>query len=74
QHDRVRDQWVLLAPERVIELDETARQVVQRFDGERSLAQIAQALAQEFDAPVAEIEADVIELAATLGHKRVLRP
>ncbi|MCC4607503.1 pyrroloquinoline quinone biosynthesis peptide chaperone PqqD [Xanthomonas campestris] len=74
QHDRARDQWVLLAPERVVELDEIALVVAQRFDGVRSLAQIALELAAEFDADATEIEADVIELTTTLHQKRLLRP
>lgn len=57
QYDRARDQWVLLAPERVVELDEIALVVAQRYDGTRSLAQIAQELAAEFDADAADIEA-----------------
>ncbi|KLD71975.1 MULTISPECIES: pyrroloquinoline quinone biosynthesis peptide chaperone PqqD [Xanthomonas] len=73
QHDRARDQWVLLAPERVVELDEIALVVAQRFDGARSLAQIAQELAAEFDADATEIEVDVIELTTTLHQKRLLR-
>ncbi|WP_126967608.1 pyrroloquinoline quinone biosynthesis peptide chaperone PqqD [Xanthomonas arboricola] len=73
QHDRARDQWVLLAPERVVELDEIALVVAQRYDGTRSLAQIAQELAGEFDADAADIEIDVIELTATLHQKRLLR-
>nr|WP_283160858.1 pyrroloquinoline quinone biosynthesis peptide chaperone PqqD [Xanthomonas nasturtii] len=73
QHDRARDQWVLLAPERVVELDEIALVVAQRFDGTRSLAQIAQELATEFDADAADIELDVIELTGTLHQKRLLR-
>ncbi|MFL7980249.1 pyrroloquinoline quinone biosynthesis peptide chaperone PqqD [Xanthomonas vasicola] len=73
QHDRARNQWVLLAPERVVELDEIALVVTQRYDGTRSLAQIAQELAAEFDADAAEIEADVIELTGTLHQKRLLR-
>nr|WP_208412017.1 pyrroloquinoline quinone biosynthesis peptide chaperone PqqD [Xanthomonas euroxanthea] len=73
QHDRARDQWVLLAPERVVELDEIALVVAQRYDGARSLAQIAQELAGEFDADAADIEVDVIELTNTLHQKRLLR-
>jgi pyrroloquinoline quinone biosynthesis protein D len=73
QHDRARDQWVLLAPERVVELDDIALVVAQRYDGMRSLAQIAQELAADFDADAADIEADVIELTDTLLQKRLLR-
>ncbi|EWC49166.1 coenzyme PQQ biosynthesis protein D [Xanthomonas citri pv. glycines str. 8ra] len=73
QQDRAREQWVLLAPERVVELDDIALVVAQRYDGTRSLAQIAQELAAEFDADAAQIEADVIELTDTLHQKRLLR-
>lgn len=54
-------------------LDEIALVVAQRYDGTRSLAQIAQELAGEFDADAADIEIDVIELTATLHQKRLLR-
>ncbi|MCF5930717.1 pyrroloquinoline quinone biosynthesis peptide chaperone PqqD, partial [Xanthomonas perforans] len=72
-HNRARDQWVLLARERMVELDDIALVVAQRYDGTRSLAQIAQELAAEFDADAAQIEADVIELTDTLHQKRLLR-
>ncbi len=74
RQDHARGQWVLLAPERVVELDQIAVEVVQRFDGVRSLAQIAQALAAEFDAPAADIQADLVELARNLHAKHLLRP
>ncbi|UYB53428.1 pyrroloquinoline quinone biosynthesis peptide chaperone PqqD [Xanthomonas sp. AM6] len=73
QHDRARAQWVLLAPERVIELDEIAHAIVSRCDGQRSLAAIAAELAAQFDADPAEVERDVLELAAQLHDKRLLR-
>ena len=73
QHDRTRAQWVLLAPERVIELDEIAHAIVSRCDGLRSLAAIATELAAEFDADPAEVERDVLDLAADLHAKRLLR-
>ncbi len=56
--DRVRDRWVLLAPERVVALDETAHAILAKVDGRASLAAIAAALADEYDADAAEIEAD----------------
>ncbi|MBO9879774.1 pyrroloquinoline quinone biosynthesis peptide chaperone PqqD [Xanthomonas sp. D-109] len=73
QHDRTRDQWVLLAPERVIELDAIAHAIVSRCDGARSLAAIAAELAAEFEADPAEVEHDVRELAQQLHAKRLLR-
>ncbi|MET0549967.1 MAG: pyrroloquinoline quinone biosynthesis peptide chaperone PqqD [Xanthomonas sp.] len=73
QHDRTRDQWVLLAPERVIELDAIAHAIISRCDGSRSLAAIAAELATEFEADPAEVERDVRELAQQLHGKRLLR-
>lgn len=73
QQDRARDQWVLLAPERVVELDDIALRSRSATTASRSLAQIAQELAAEFDADAAQIEADVIELTDTLHQKRLLR-
>ncbi|MBB5874931.1 pyrroloquinoline quinone biosynthesis peptide chaperone PqqD [Xanthomonas sp. 3498] len=73
QHDRARAQWVLLAPERVIELDEIAHAIVSRCDGNRSLATIAAELAAEFEADPDEVARDVCELAQQLHAKRLLR-
>lgn len=73
QHDRTRAQWVLLAPERVVELDEIAHAIVSRCDGARSLAAIAAELAAQFEADPSEVEGDVLELAAQLVDKRLLR-
>ncbi|MBB5942456.1 MULTISPECIES: pyrroloquinoline quinone biosynthesis peptide chaperone PqqD [Xanthomonas] len=73
QHDRARAQWVLLAPERVIELDEIAHAIVSRCDGNRSLATIAAELAAEFEAEPDEVARDVCELAQQLHAKRLLR-
>ncbi|KAB7772234.1 pyrroloquinoline quinone biosynthesis peptide chaperone PqqD [Xanthomonas maliensis] len=73
QHDRARERWVLLAPERVVELDDTAAAIAQRYDGSRSLTDIAAELAAEFAADAAVIEADVVEFTDTLQQKRLLR-
>lgn len=67
--DRARGQTVLLAPERVLVPDATAVEVLQRLDGVRSVAQLSQTLAAEYDAPVATIQADVLALLADLKEK-----
>ncbi|MCD7097422.1 pyrroloquinoline quinone biosynthesis peptide chaperone PqqD [Stenotrophomonas sp. MMGLT7] len=72
--DRHRGQWVLLAPERVIELDEVAYAVLSRCDGSRTLERIVDELAGEFDAPAAQIRPDVAELLQQLLDKRLLAP
>lgn len=72
QHDRARDQWVLLAPERVVELDEIAHAVLARVDAASDVEAIVQALAAEYGAEPAQVRGDVIELFATLLEKRML--
>ncbi len=72
--DRVRGRDVLLAPERVVELDEAALAILSRLDGATGLAAIAAALAAEYDADAAEIEADAAALIADLALKGYISP
>lgn len=72
--DRARGRWVVMAPERMIVPDETALEVLRLVDGARDLDGIADALAEKFAAPRAEILTDVRELLADLAAKGVLRP
>lgn len=72
--DRVRARDVLLAPERVVELDETALAILRRVDGTATLRAIAAALAAEYDADPAEIEADAAALIADLALKGYVSP
>ena len=58
-HDKVRDTWVLLAPERLLTPDEIALAVLQFCDGNNTVAVISQKLATEYNAPVADIQKDV---------------
>ena len=60
--DGVRDRWVILAPERMLEPDEPALAVLRLCDGVRSLADIAAALAKEYNAPPEVIAADARRL------------
>jgi pyrroloquinoline quinone biosynthesis protein D len=43
--DDARQRWVILAPERVLAPDETAVEILQLCDGERTVAQIDDVLA-----------------------------
>ncbi|MFT3808955.1 MAG: pyrroloquinoline quinone biosynthesis peptide chaperone PqqD [Micropepsaceae bacterium] len=67
--DRVRGRQVLLAPERVVALDETAHAILARVDGVTPLAAIAAALAAEYDADAAEIAVDAEALIGDLALK-----
>ena len=54
-------------------LNETGREIWSRLDGQRSLSVIAAELAQEYDAPLDEIEQDVCGLVAELLKRRILK-
>ena len=59
QHDRARDRWIVMAPERMFVPDETALEVLRLVDGQRDLDAIVDALAEKFAAPRDVIAADV---------------
>jgi pyrroloquinoline quinone biosynthesis protein E len=71
--DRARGRFVILAPERAYELDPIAVAVLQLCDGRRSLADIANALARTYSAPVEAIAKDVTKMLQGLADKRILR-
>lgn len=58
-HDKARDRWVVMAPERMFVPDETALEVLRLVDGARDIEAIVDALAAAFDAPRDEIAADI---------------
>ncbi|MET0313051.1 MAG: pyrroloquinoline quinone biosynthesis peptide chaperone PqqD [Hansschlegelia sp.] len=70
--DEVRDQWLLLAPERVLHPDPIAVAVLERCDGVRTVAEIVDDLATAYAAPRETIEADVKKMLRDLADKRVL--
>ncbi|MCS6892447.1 MAG: pyrroloquinoline quinone biosynthesis peptide chaperone PqqD [Rhodovarius sp.] len=72
QHDRARDRWVVMAPERMFIPDETALAVLRLIDGERDLAAIVDALAAQFAAPREVIAADVEAMIADLRARGAL--
>ena len=72
-HDRVRDQWVVLAPEKAFLPDPVALAVLRLVDGRQALGAIIDTLAARFAAPRETIAADVLDLVADLIARRVLR-
>ena len=73
RHDAGRGRWVLLAPERILTPDETAVAVLKLCDGERTVEEIAKALAAEYAAPVEVIKVDIQELLQGLADKGYVR-
>jgi len=72
KYDDARECWVVLAPERVLMPDETALEVLQRLDGQKTVDTLVGELATAYDADRGEILADVTELLNGLLEKRVL--
>jgi pyrroloquinoline quinone biosynthesis protein D len=70
--DGTRQAWVLLAPERVIELEGPAADIARLCDGSRTLDQIVDALAVQYTAERAEIAGDVADMLAELAEKRLV--
>ncbi len=70
--DKPRDKWVILAPERVFELDNIAYQIVSLCNGENTLIQVVDHLAGKFQAPRDVISKDVVDMLQDLADKGFL--
>jgi len=71
QIDSATGKSVLLFPEGIGELNETAQEILTRCDG-RPLSEIACALAEEYDADLATLAADVREIVADLQRRKLV--
>jgi len=67
--DRVRQQSVLLYPEGVVLLNETGAAILELCDGRRSIAAIAQILAERYQCNVLE---DVTEYLSALAERELI--
>ena len=72
RYDKQREQWIVNAPERLFVPDEIALAIIQRCDGEATVAAIVDALAAEYKAPRDVILADVTEMLQDLTDKGVM--
>lgn len=70
--DKVRDAYVLLAPERAFNVDGNAVMVLKLVDGVLSVSEIATRLAAQFSADPLVIERDVAAMLRDLVGKRVV--
>lgn len=68
----VRGAWFLLGPERALKLDASGAAILKALDEERSLAQVARALAAEFAAPPERIAADARKFLTALINRRLV--
>ena len=72
QRDGVRDRWVLQGPERILVLDETGKDIIERCDGGTSVGAIIEALVSDYDASPEVIEHDVLSVLGLLAEKSFL--
>jgi len=72
KHDETRQQWVILAPERLFVLDDIAQAIMSSVDGTASVGAIADALAARFDAPRDLVLKDVTALLQDFADKGVI--
>jgi pyrroloquinoline quinone biosynthesis protein D len=70
--DARRSGWVLLAPERMLELDDIAYAIVSRLNGQ-SLEALVLDLAQLYGAPVDDVQRDVLVFLLSLTDKGYVR-
>ena len=69
RHDKARDAWVLLGPERVFMPDPIAVEILKRCTGQVALAGIIDDLAKTFAAPREQIAKDVTAMLQDLADK-----
>ena len=69
REDKVRDRWVLLAPERVFKADPIAAEIVKRCTGEATFAAIVEDLATTFNAPPERVRTDAAALLRGLAEQ-----
>lgn len=72
KHDETRNEWMLLAPERILKADPIAAEILKRCTGDKTLRAIVDDLVTAFGADRARIDADVRSLLAGLADKRML--
>ena len=71
-YDRVREAWVLLAPERAVTLDAVGHAILSEVDGKRSFGEITRMLADKYDAPAEQIAEDSAGFLSALRDRRFL--
>jgi coenzyme PQQ biosynthesis protein PqqD len=69
RRDETRGGWVLLAPERILQPDTVAVEILTRVDGRSSLAEIVDSLVAAFSAERERIDTDVRGFLGNLAEK-----
>ena len=70
--DRPRDQWVILAPERMFVLDAVGLEIARACDGAAAVSNIVAGLAETYKAPYDVILGDVVKFLQDFVDKGVI--
>jgi pyrroloquinoline quinone biosynthesis protein D len=70
--DERREQWMILAPERLFVLDPIGLEIVKRCDGRTKVAELVDDLTEVFAAPRARILEDVLAFLQMFADKNVV--
>ena len=70
--DKLRERWLLLAPERILVPDDISVEVLHMCDGKASIAALVAELAAKYDAPAEQITRDVFSMLQDLADKGFL--
>jgi pyrroloquinoline quinone biosynthesis protein D len=73
QFDTTRNAAILMAPERVIMLDDIADAILSECDGAATVGDIVARLAARFEAPETEVQPDVLAFFEDLIEKGLIR-
>jgi hypothetical protein len=60
------------ADDELFTLNDTGKAIWKQLDGARTLGDVAKLLAQDFDVPLAELQADVLGFAGEMAERRIL--
>lgn len=72
REDKVRHRWVLLAPERIFEVDGIGVEILKRCDGSTTLGEIIAGLAAAYEATPEQVTPDVTDFLQGLATKRII--
>ena len=73
KHDKVRERYVVLGPEILIELNQTGTAIMSEIDGQSTITDIISRLAARFEVNSNDITQDVIEFCTSMVTRQVLR-
>ena len=69
KYNKPRDEWVILAPERLVKLDDIAVEILKLIDGKKTVKIISTEVSEKFKAPSEVILSDVKEMLQQLSDK-----